>query len=91
MSRSPEECQGAALFVLARELWVVADRLRSLEAVLAERGIDVAADVDAHQPSDEDQARRDAACRRLVADLTRELAGRPAALAAAAEGATGTK
>lgn len=67
----------AGFYVLARELWVVADRLRSLEAVLAQRGLDVSAAVDAYAPAPQEQALRDAECRRLVEALTRELAGRP--------------
>lgn len=41
---------GAAMLTLARELWVVKDRVAVLEAVLGERGVDVTAAVDAHQP-----------------------------------------
>ena len=36
--------------MLARELWVVKDRLMTLEAVLASRGESISALVDAHQP-----------------------------------------
>lgn len=42
---------GRALLVLARELWVMKDRQRVLEAVLEERGIAVAEAVRDYRPS----------------------------------------
>lgn len=36
--------------MLARELWVIKDRLMTLEAVLSARGESVSALIDAHQP-----------------------------------------
>lgn len=42
---------GRTVLLLARELWVVKDRQRVLEAVLGERGIDVADAVRDYQPS----------------------------------------
>ena len=50
---APEQIDdlGRALLVLARELWVVKDRVRVLEAVLDERGIEVSAAVRDYRPS----------------------------------------
>jgi hypothetical protein len=67
----------AALYVLARELWVVIDRLRTLEAILDQQGIPVSAAVEAYSPSAEEQSTRDAECRRMVTALVRELSGLP--------------
>ena len=39
-----------AVLALARERWVTIDRQLILEAVLAERGIDVAKEIDAFEP-----------------------------------------
>jgi hypothetical protein len=50
-----------ALVELAAEVWTTRDRLLVLEAVLADKGIDAAALVEAHVPSDEQKAARKAA------------------------------
>jgi hypothetical protein len=64
----------AALLGIARELWVLTDRQRVLEVLLAERGIVAADAVSNHQPDPALQAQLDADCRaymqRLVADLS---------------------
>ncbi len=44
---------GAAVLVLARELWVVKDRQRVLEALLAEHGVVPPGAVADHQPGPE--------------------------------------
>ena len=63
-----------AFLGMARELWVLRDRQRVLEALLAERGIVAADAVSSHQPDAALQAQLDADCRayiqRLVADLS---------------------
>jgi len=41
---------GKALLTLTSELWVVKDRVRILEAVLEEKGIDVTELVESYQP-----------------------------------------
>ncbi len=41
---------GEALLALARELWVVTDRLAIVEAMLEEKGVVVAEAIDAYQP-----------------------------------------
>ena len=43
---------GNALLVVARELWVVKDRQRVLEAVLAKHGLDVAQEVAGDGPDE---------------------------------------
>lgn len=58
------------LLAMARELWVVRDRQRVLEQLLAERGIVAADAVDAYQPTAALQAELDAECRALVERLT---------------------
>jgi hypothetical protein len=50
-----------ALVELAAEVWTTRDRLIVLETVLAEKGIDAAALVEAHVPSDAQKAERKAA------------------------------
>ena len=65
---------GHAVLTLARELWVTKDRLRILEAALAEAGVTTPAVLDAWQPdetlSDELAAER----RRLIDGLLAVLA-----------------
>jgi len=39
-----------AVIGLARELWVLTDRFTIMEKVMAARGIDLAAEIDAYQP-----------------------------------------
>lgn len=55
-----------AVLALARELWVTRDRQIAVEAVLAARGIDIAAEVDAFEPDIELQKRLDAERNRLI-------------------------
>ena len=50
-----------ALVELAAETWTTRDRLTILEAVLADKGIDATALVEAHVPSDAVKAARKAA------------------------------
>lgn len=64
-----------ALLVLARELWVLRDRQIVTELVLAERGIDIAAAVDAYEPDATVQARLDTERDRLVERLEKALSG----------------
>ncbi len=60
---------GRAVLYLARELWVTRDRLAVLEAVLDARGLDVSAEVAAHQPSPALAARLAAERKALVDGL----------------------
>jgi hypothetical protein len=65
-----------ALLVLARELWVVRDRQIVTELILADRGIDITATIDAYEPSAEVQARLDAERDRMVERLAQALSGK---------------
>lgn len=64
-----------ALLALARELWVVRDRQIITELVLAERGIDIRAAVDAYEPGAAVQAHLDAERDRMVGRLAKALSG----------------
>lgn len=64
-----------ALLALTREVWVLTDRMLVTEAVLAERGIDLAGAIERHQPDAALQARLDAAGARLAAAVTGALGG----------------
>ena len=67
-----------ALVELAAEVWTTRDRLIVLEAVLADRGIDAAALVEAHVPSDafkaDRKAARDAFITQVFASFSRRTA-----------------
>jgi len=63
-----------ALASLAGELWVTKDRLRVVEAVLAERGLDISAAVDNYQPDVELTAEMDAERQRFIAEIMQHLA-----------------
>jgi hypothetical protein len=65
---------GRALLALAREVWVLRDRQRILEAVLEQRGIAVADAVERFQPDPELQARLEAERRAFVDGFLRALA-----------------
>lgn len=62
-----------AVLALARELWVVTDRQLMLEVILARRGIDVAAEIDAFEPDATLQAVLDARRDRMVAAISKAL------------------
>lgn len=67
-----------ALVELSAEVWTTRDRLVILEAVLAERGIDASALVEAHVPSDavkaERKAMREAFITQIFASFSRRTA-----------------
>lgn len=44
---------GLALIALMREVWVVKDRMMTLEAVLEQRGLDVTEAIETFEPDDE--------------------------------------
>ena len=44
---------GMAIMTLTKELWLQADRLRILEAVLEKKGIDVSQEIDEFEPDEE--------------------------------------
>ncbi len=57
---------GAAVLTLTRELWILNDRVQVLEAVLAEKGIEVQQEIENYQPSEEMQARLNEQSQALV-------------------------
>lgn len=66
---------GDAVLVLARELWVLTDRLVIMEAVLAKRGIDLSKEIDAFQPDADMQTALNERGAKLIQDLTNAIAG----------------
>jgi hypothetical protein len=60
---------GRAVITLTREICVLTDRLAVTEAVLAERGIDIAEAVATHQPDSALQGRIDAQVSRIIGDI----------------------
>ncbi|MCG8440966.1 MAG: hypothetical protein MI723_04070 [Caulobacterales bacterium] len=66
---------GAALLALTQEVWVLTDRLAVMEAVLARRGVDIRADIEAFEPDAEMQAELNARGKALVERVVGALAG----------------
>ena len=66
---------GDGMLILARELWVLTDRLAVMEAVLADRGIDISGDIESFRRDDDLQASLDERGTRFIADLTNAIAG----------------
>lgn len=66
---------GLALITLTRELVVVNDRVRLLEAALQKHGINVTADIDGSEPDEETQATLDAAGSKITNAVIQALAG----------------
>ena len=66
---------GDALLVLTREVWVLTDRLAVLEAVLANRGIDISKDIEKFQPDEEMQAQLNERGKRIAAGVINAIAG----------------
>jgi len=66
---------GLALIALMREVWVVKDRMMTLEAVLAARGIDAATEIEAFEPSEELAAQMQEEGDAFVASVTAALSG----------------
>lgn len=66
---------GAALLALTREVWVLSDRMMVMEAVLARRGIDITAEIEALQPDEGLRRQMDERGARLVAGVVDALAG----------------
>lgn len=66
---------GAALLALTREVWVLTDRMMVTEAVLARRGIDITAEIDALQPDENLRRQMDERGAKLVAGVMDALAG----------------
>ncbi len=66
---------GSAILALTREVWTLADRMMVTEAVLAKRGIDISAEVDAYEPDVEMQQKLNEAGERMAANILNALAG----------------
>jgi hypothetical protein len=62
------------VLALAKEVWVLRDRQILLEAVLAERGVDVTATLDAYQPKGAVAERLAGERRRFAAEIVATLA-----------------
>lgn len=66
---------GLALITLMREVWVVKDRMMTLEAVLEARGIDAATEIERFEPGQEFAARLQEEGDAFVANVTSALSG----------------
>jgi hypothetical protein len=77
MTLAPEQITdvGLALLTLAHEVHVLADRQRTLEAVLAKHGIDAAAEIEAFTPDPAFAAAQAGRAKAMVARLVGALAG----------------
>lgn len=64
---------GEMLLSLARELWVLTDRMAVMEQVLGEAGIDVAARIDAYQPTELFSASLALRRKRLIDEMLRAM------------------
>lgn len=67
---------GRAVITLTREICVLTDRLAVIEAVLAERGIDIAEAVETHQPDAALQGRIDTQVNRIIAEILATLSAK---------------
>ena len=71
-----------AVIALTREVWVLTDRQRVLEAVLTKHGIDTTAEIDAFTPDPALETLLAAKRDRLIGAVTRALSGAPPLAAA---------
>lgn len=67
---------GQALITLTRELWVVKDRQRILEAALAEAGLLDTDELDAYEPDESLEAELKAERRELINEILKTLTRR---------------
>jgi len=67
---------GRAVISLTREICVLTDRMTVTEAVLTKHGIDIAEEVDTHQPDASLQARIDAQTNRIINDILATLSAK---------------
>ncbi|PNU06637.1 hypothetical protein [Novosphingobium guangzhouense] len=65
----------ASLIALTREVWVLADRIAVTEEILARRGMDIRAEIDAFQPDAQFQTKLNQMGERLVAQVVNALSG----------------
>ncbi|WP_336967429.1 hypothetical protein [Sphingobium aromaticiconvertens] len=66
---------GEAMLTLTRELWVLTDRVRILEAVLEDQGLDVGGAIATYVPSAEMETELAIARARLVDGVVKALTG----------------
>jgi hypothetical protein len=66
-----------ALVEMAAEMWTIRDRMHILESVLADKGIDAAALIEAHVPSPEINAERKALRDAFIARVFNSFVRRP--------------
>lgn len=64
------------VLALARELWVVRDRVRAMEQLLTAQGTLAADAIDRYQPTAEQQAQLDRDCEEFVSRLIVEMRGK---------------
>jgi hypothetical protein len=74
---APEQVSDVAhaLLALAHEVWVLKDRVRTMEAVLEAHNIPARTEIDAHQPSPEAAAEAQREANAFVARLLTALMG----------------
>ncbi|MFK8053867.1 MAG: hypothetical protein AB8F65_12945 [Woeseiaceae bacterium] len=60
---------GHAMLTLTKELWVLTDRVHTLEAVLAKKGVDVTTDIEAYEPDADEVAMRVAHSQRIASSV----------------------
>jgi hypothetical protein len=77
---------GQAVLALTREIWLLTDRQLVLEKVLARRGLDVTAEIDAFTPDAAFAADLEARRNRLLDVVLEALGAKPAAPSANASG-----
>jgi hypothetical protein len=63
------------VLALARELWVVRDRVRVMEAMLTDRRILAVNALDNYQPTTEQQTRLDEECEAFLSQLIAQMRG----------------
>lgn len=73
-----EERWVPALLAMARELWVLRDRQRALEALLAAKGVVAPGETETWQPDEAAQQAIDAECQAFVQRLVAEMMPRAA-------------
>ena len=66
---------GMAVLSLAKELWLMRDRMAILEAVLAQKGIDVSQEIENFQPDPSMQAELDQQANAMITQLLATLKG----------------
>jgi hypothetical protein len=73
MTDSEIERWSPVVLALARELWVVRDRVRVMEALLVSRGTLTVNAIDQYQPSAEQQTRLDQDCEVFLGQLLAQM------------------